>query len=54
MAHCEDLPYWFASPDCVPYLFADDDDMTHTVVQTMSDSLATFARTNDPSYDAIQ
>ena len=44
--HCSDIPFWFNTCDTQPI---DDMELTEKLEDTMSHTLATFARTGDPN-----
>ena len=48
-----DVPFWFANVDDIPEMVAGDEENARKVNDAMSGALAAFARTGDPSTEAL-
>ena len=53
MAHSGDIAFMFNSVDAAPYLIRGDEQNAHTVSTAMSDALAAFCASGDPSTDGL-
>lgn len=54
MYHSGDIPYWFASLNEVEYMIKGDEENAHEVSKNMSDALAAFAATGNPSTENLE